>query len=141
MPYLIAYRKVIDSVTTHQVRLPQSEQMSQSGIELATLADGRTIVAVFSSADLPADQPAEIAESIQTLSAKQKADILAEIKSLSPHVALINSRVTEKIAQRYSITDEIKLLRAGTVDELASYNKFVEECRAWGTEQKAALGL
>ena len=63
MPSLYAYRKVIDTVTTHMLRLPDAAQGDQSGQELATLADGRTVVVIFDGYLLPSDQPAAIASS------------------------------------------------------------------------------
>lgn len=51
----------------------------------------------------------------------------------------INSRVVEMIRERYSIEDEIGLLRTGPSDESQQYDAYVEECRAWGRGEKAAL--
>ena len=53
----------------------------------------------------------------------------------------INQRVCEKIAEPYSMSDEIKLLRTAPSEEFDNYNEHVEACRAWGREQKALLGL
>lgn len=85
---------------------------------------------------LPA-QPAEITVEPVTLTEALKADISAA----SPHVQLINQRVKEMIAQQYAIEDEIKLIRTAPSEEFDIYNAFVESCRQWGREQKAALGL
>lgn len=54
-------------------------------------------------------------------------------------VTMINNRVVEMIRTRYSIEDEIGLLRTGPSDEAEVYNAFVEECRAGGRGQKALL--
>ena len=54
-------------------------------------------------------------------------------------VTMINNRVVEMIRSRYSIEDEIGLLRTGPSDEAEAYNAFVEECRAWGRGEKALL--
>jgi len=51
----------------------------------------------------------------------------------------INEQIIQKIRQRYSINDEIKILRAGTTDEKSAYNNYVEECRAWGKAMKEML--
>lgn len=64
-----------------------------------------------------------------------------EIKATSPHVRLINQRVRERIAERYTLTDEIKLLRLAPSPESAVYNDYVEACRQWGHDEKATLGL
>ena len=65
----------------------------------------------------------------------------AEIKAASPHVRLINQRVREAISSRYSLEDEIKLLRTAPSAEMDAYNAWAEECRAWGRAEKAKLGL
>ena len=64
-----------------------------------------------------------------------------EIKAASPHVRLINQRVQAAIAERYSITDEIKLIRTAPSPEMEAYNAYAEECRAWGRAERAKLGL
>lgn len=48
----------------------------------------------------------------------------------------INQRVVQMIRERYSVEDEIGLLRTGPSDEAAAYSDYVEECRAWGRGQK-----
>jgi len=98
-----------------------------------------TYVSLPDGATLPAEQPAEIAGSIQT-TAPTAAQLL-DIANASPHVQLIRQQVRDKIAQSYSIADEIKLLRTAPSAEHAAYNEFVESCRAWGRAQKALLGL
>ena len=105
--------------------------------ELATV-DGITYVAVPDGVKLP-EQPAEIAESVMPVTLTPV--LRAEICAASPHVRLINTRVGERIAGRYSLNDEIKLLRTAPSAEFEVYNAWVEECRAWGRAQKAALGL
>jgi len=121
------------------------------GTELATLADGLTYVSMPASATLPV-QPKEIAKSVKavTLTAAQ----VAEIKSLSPHVKLINDRVCEKIRTQYSLDDELKLARisigslqktytpsAAELQAVTDYQVAVESARAWGRAEKAKLGL
>jgi len=103
------------------------------------------------SATLPT-QPKEIAASVKTVVLTDA--IRLEIKSLSPHVALINERVGEKIREQYLISDELKLARISIGDlrksyqpsvaelqEVADYQVAVESARAWGRSKKAALGL
>ncbi|MDP3651040.1 MAG: hypothetical protein Q8R67_05085 [Rhodoferax sp.] len=141
MTSLIAYRKVIDSVTTHTLRLPDAPQGTQAGQEIATLVDGRTVVALLDGFELPANQPAAIAASIEVLPQPLPADLRDAIKQASPHVRLINARVTDAIAQRYSISDELKLMRTAPSLEMDAYNAYAEDCRAWGRAEKAQLGL
>ena len=138
MPTLISYRKHIDALITRELRLPEGENHQRLGQEIATL-DGATYVSLPDGAVLPADQPDEIAASIETVTL---TDTLREaIKAASPQVRLINTTVAEKIAASYSMADEIKLLRTAPSAEFEAYNAHAEACRAWGREQKAALGL
>lgn len=149
---MIAYRKVIDAVTTHSLRLPDAPQGQQSGQELATLADGRTVVVLFDGFTLPTDQPAEIKSSIEVLT--PTAAELAEIKSASPQVQLIYKRVEDKIREVYSASDEAKFARIGVgaalgaytftpgeQAELLSFGAHCEACRQWGRDERAKLGL
>jgi len=141
MTSLIAYRKFIDAVTTHSLRLPEVVQGEQAGQEIATLVDGRTVVALFAGYELPTNQPGAIVASIELLPSPLPADLLAAIKLASPHVRLINQRVQDAVAERYSMADEIKLLRTAPSPEMAAYNAYAEECRAGGRAEKAKLGL
>ena len=68
-------------------------------------------------------------------------ELKAAIKAASPHVQLINERIVARIRERYSLNDEIKLLRIGLSEESTAYNDYVEECRDWGCAAKARLGL
>lgn len=87
---------------------------------------------------LPVGQPAEIAASIAAVTL---TDALRDaIKAASPHVRLINERVREAIAERYSVADEIKLLRTAPSAEFDAYNTYAEACRAAGRDAIAALG-
>ena len=95
-----------------------------------------TYVSLPTGATLPA-QPAEITVEPVTLTDALKA----EISAASPHVQPINERVKAMIAQQYAIEDEIKLLRTAPSEKFDIYNAFVEDCRQWGRDQKAALGL
>ena len=138
MTSLIAYRKSIDTIHTHELRLP-IEAGQPAGQELATLADGRTVVVLF--ADLPAGQPAEIAASIETLPSPLPQALHDEIKAASPACRLIATQVVDKIRARYSADDEIKLLRLAPSPETAAWNASAEQCRQWGCDQRALLGL
>ena len=67
--------------------------------------------------------------------------IVSAIKAASAQCAAINAQVVAKIRERYSVDDEIHMLRIAPSPESALWNDYVEACRAWGREQKAALGL
>ncbi len=58
----------------------------------------------------------------------------------------INRKVVEYIRAKYSIDDELKVLRIELFSfvpdpEASAYNAYVEECRAWGRGEKQRLGL
>lgn len=141
MTSLIAYQKFIDAVTTYTLRLPNAPMGTQVAQEIATLPDGRTVVCLHAGFELPADQPAQIADSIEALPSPLPADLRDAIRAASPMVRVINARVQAAIAERYGIEDEIKLLRTAPSPEMAAYNDFVEDCRAWGRTEKAKIGL
>lgn len=151
---MIAYRRVIDAVTTHSLRLPEAEQGQQAGQELATLPDGRTIVALFDGYTLPAEQPAEIAASIEVLPSPLPEVLKAQIKAASPHVALIAQRMIAMIRASYSLDDEMYFARIGVgaangmytptsdeLQELTVFGEFVESVRQLGRAERAKLGL
>lgn len=139
MPVIYSYQKFITTEITRELRLPVGAEHRPIGTELATLADGLTYVCLPDGAVLPDDQPAEIKDSIQPVTLNPT--LSAEMKAASPHVRLINSRVAEKIAEHYSMADEIKLLRTAPSQEFEAYNAHTEECRAWGRAEKSRLGL
>lgn len=90
-------------------------------------------------AQLSDDQPPEIATTIDTV--VMTDELRALIKSQSTHVQLIDERVKAKIAERYSITDELKEISNSSSASFSTYANYVEECRQWGRGQKALLGL
>lgn len=154
MTSLIAYRRVIDSITTHALRLPDPQPGEQAGQELATLPDGRTIVALFDGYTLPANQPAAIAASIEVLATPLNPVLKEQIKAASPHVRLIGERMIQQIRASYSIDDEMYFARIGVgaavglyspaSDEMQAmtvFGEFVEAVRQWGRVEKAKLGL
>lgn len=105
------------------------------------MPDGRTVVALFAGHTLPTQQPAEIKNSIEVLPSPLPADLRDAIRAASPHVRLINQRVQDSIADRYSLADEIKLLRTAPSPEMTAYNTYAEECRTWGRAEKTKLGV
>jgi len=155
MTSLYAYRKFINNFYTRELRLPEPAKQGEStGQELCTLADGRTIVAVFDGHTLPAEQAAEIKDGIKLLPSPLPAELKDEIKAASPHVKLIAERVQERIRSKYSAEDESGMTRVGLKQglgvaamsdeqkaKLLAYDEHVESCLAWGREQRAALGL
>ena len=138
MPSIVSYRKFIDSLVTRELRLPEDAQRQRLGTELATI-EGVTYVSLPDGATLPEDQPQEIVGSIATVTLTDA--MRSAIKAASPHVRLVNQRVREAIADRYSMADEIKLLRTAPSAEALAYNAYAEDCRDWGRAEKAKLGL
>ncbi len=142
---MYAYRKVIDTVTTHTLRLPEAQQGEQTGQELATLADGRTVIVIFDGVALPDDQSVAISASIELLP-NPLPDLLREqIKVASPHVALIDARMIQMIRASYTQDDENYFSRIGVgaamgmytpkADEIQAmtvFGEFVESIRQWG---------
>ena len=137
MPKIYKYQKITDQYTTYSLREPDYNLLGTEDriTELCTLG-ADTYVSVPDSITLP-PQPEEI-----TVEEVELTDELAaSIKSASPHIALINVRVVDKIRAVYSVNDEIKMLRIGPSPETEAYNDWVEECRAWGRAEKEKLGL
>lgn len=145
MTSIISYQKYIDSETTKTLNAPEGST------ELCTL-NGITYVAMPDGEALPEGQPQQIADSIESV---QITDTLRDnIKAASPHCKLIAKRVEDRIRARYSLEDELYFARisvgaltgqytyeAGEADAVAAFGEFVEECRQWGRDQRAALGL
>lgn len=131
MAYIISYQKLITRDITIQLSAPED------ATELCT-TEGVTYVSIPDDVEL-AKQPKEISKSVKKL---VLTDELRElIKSQSTHVKLINERVKDKIAERYSVFDELKEVRNSASETFSAYADYIEECRAWGRSQKAALGL
>lgn len=132
MATIYRYQKYITREITHSLEAPEG------ATELCTL-DGWTYVSIPEGMEPHTDQPIEIAHTIeQVLLTPELRD---EISDASPHVSLIRERVRERIAERYPIHEEIKLLRTSPSPEFDVYNAYAEACREWGREQKAILGL
>jgi len=73
--------------------------------------------------------------------ASEMRDIKKQVKAATPAVATINTQVVVKIREKYSVDDEIKMLRLAPSQETTEWNDYVEDCRQWGREEKAKLGL
>lgn len=131
MPSIVAFQKASDAYTVYSLNAPEGST------ELCTL-DGVTYTVIPDGAELP-EQPEQIAASVHVVT--PDVELRERICAASPHVALIRERVAAMIAQRYSITDEVKLLRTAPSPEFEVYNAYAEECRQWGRDRKAELGL
>ena len=141
-------------MTTHSLRLPDAPQGQQAAQELATLADGRTVVALFDGFVLPANQPAAIAASIEVLPVPLPDALKAQIKAASPIVNLIGAGMLQKIRDVYSAEDEAYFARIGVGAALGAYTfgpgeqadllafgATVEGVRQWGRAERAKMGL
>ena len=137
MTKIYKYQKVQDAFTTYCLVEPDYNLLETENriTELCTI-DGVTYVSVPDGITLPA-QPEQITVEEVTITDELKA----AIRVASPHVQLIDERVVMTIRERYSVNDEIKLLRLGASDDFTAYNDYVETCRAWGTAAKARLGV
>lgn len=153
MTSIMRYRIVSDALTTYRLREQDSPDMDATRCtELCTLEDGYTYVAVPDGVTLPDDQPASVAATLEPVSLD---DVLRDqIKAASPHTQLIAQRVLERIRERYSVDDELFFARitigqqmalydmpADELAEVAAFKDWVEQARAWGRAQRAALGL
>jgi hypothetical protein len=137
MAKIYKYQKITDQFTTYCLVEPDYNLLgTEDRITELCIIDGVTYVSVPDSIILPA-QPEQITVEEVVLTEELKA----AIKAASPHVQLVNERIVARIRERYSLNDEIKLLRIGLSEESTAYNDYVEECRAWGRAAKARLGL
>jgi hypothetical protein len=136
MPKIYAYRKDLGAV-----KLPELSK-DQEVKELATI-DGVTYIAASDTVDFGKMQSDEI--KFQTVDGATLGDKLhATMKVLQaalPATAEINAQVVAKIREKYSVDQEIALLRRGQCAEWDEWNNYVESCVNWGREQKALMGL
>lgn len=126
---LYAYQKK-DGLT------PPSLSDSKVATELCEV-DGRTFVSVD-------EKSVDVRGMVEVTGANfgdELPEIIERIKAASPSVRTIREQVIAKIRERYTVDDEIYLLRTAPSAEAAAWNDYVEECRSWGREQKALLGL
>ena len=136
MAKIYKYRKVTDEFTTHCLVEPDYGREGGEGDRITELftIEGVTFVSVPDSITLP-PQP----EQIKAEAVELTEDLVDSIRAISSHVFLINQRVVDRIRKRYSMNDEIKMLRIGPSPETETYNDYVEECRAWGRAEKERL--
>lgn len=135
MNVIYSYQKFIDSQRTVDLRFPEDENHQRIGQEIANI-NGTTYVSIPADATLPT-QPVEINVVVVDVTPALKN----ELRAACPQVQWINDQVRLKIEAAYSVSDEIKLIRTAPSPEFEAYNEFAEDCRAWGREQKAKLGL
>ncbi len=136
MPSIVRYQPVSDDYTTYHLLTPASNDMDALRATVLATLDGYTYVSLPDGMKLPS-QPKQITVEPVTMTDELKE----ELSRVSQHVALINERVRTAIADRYSISDEIKMLRTAPSQEFDAYNAYAEDCRAWGRAEKAKLGL
>ena len=114
--------------------------------ELATV-DGWSYVHVPDGVELPE-------QSVTLEAVELTADLLSQIKAVSPHVRLINRRVVDRVRSRFTQEDEFKLNRMATgaimgryvlsaeeVAEIEAFEVHVLASRDQGRQEKAAIGL
>ena len=135
MNTIYKYRRVTTEGPNGTTLYFKNADEGDRALELAEV-DGWHYVSVPDTAQLPA-QSTEIEWQAVTLDAALKASIQASSRA----VQLINQGVVDQIRALYSVDDELKLLRTAPSAEFEAYNAHAEGCRAWGREQKAALGL
>lgn len=134
MGSIVTYQKYIDADITVELKLPVDKENKTLGQELATV-DGKTYC--FVDGVLP-EQSKKISASVKEVVVD--AALRALLNEHSPQIKLIDQNTKANIAARYSIEDEIKMLRVGG-DAFVEYNDFVEACRADGQAKKAQYGL
>jgi hypothetical protein len=139
MAKIYKYKKITDQWTTHCLVEPDYNllETEEKITELCTI-DGYTYVSVPDNISLP-PQPKQITVEMVVLT----PELSDAIKAASPHIMLINDRVVERIRKRYSVNDEIKMLRnmirIGQNPETEAYNAWADECREMGQNGKAKL--
>jgi len=135
MPKIYKYRKVTSKYTTYTA-IDNGEE-DKKITELCTI-NGDTYISVPDDLVLPG-QPKQISLTPVITTDELKG----QIEKVSPHIQLIKKRVREKITEKYSIEDELKVIRNKINDtdleKYTEYNAYVEGCIAEGTVKKAEL--
>ena len=115
------YRKITNDVTTLCLVEPDYELLKlKERVQVIGELDGFTYVEVPDSVTLPSNQPVLLIE--------------ANLESDK-----IDYQTVEKIRARYSVNDEIKMLRTAPSTESTAWNEFVEKCCADGKAAKELL--
>lgn len=138
---ILKYQKITDSFTTHTLLEPDYQEGDIRITELCTIGED-TYVYVPEDIALP-EQAFNIDVSMESITLTD--ELKAEIKAVSHHVQLINTRVVEKIREKYTGDDELKMHREfvqkGSTPETQAYIDHVAACRAWGSDEKTKIGL
>lgn len=138
---ILKFQKVTDEYTTHTLVEPDYSEGDARVTELCTIGDD-TYVHVPDDMVLPG-QPVSVEAGMETIVLTD--ELRTEIKAMSPHIGLINTRVVEKIRLKYSATDETKIhsdfMADGLTDDTQAYLDYRAECRVWGTIEKEKIGL
>ena len=115
------YKKIITDITTYDLVEPDYELLKlKERVQVIGELDGFTYVEVPDSITLPSEQPVLLIE--------------ANLESDK-----IDFQTVEKIRARYSINDEIKMLRVGASKEVDAWKAHVEVCRAEGAALKELI--
>jgi hypothetical protein len=115
------YKKIQTDVTTITLVEPDYELLKlKDRVQVIGELDGFTYVEVPDTVTLPSNQPVLLIE--------------ANLESDK-----IDYQTVEKIRARYSVNDEIKMLRTAPSTESTAWNKFVEKCCADGAAAKELL--
>ncbi len=135
MPKIYKYQKVTNQFTTYTA--VDNDEEDKRITELGTI-DGETYISVPDDVILP-KQPEQITLEPVTINDELKE----QIEKASPHIQLIKKRITDKIREKYSLEEELKIIRNMINDKekekFTDYNNFVEACIAEGKVKKEAL--
>ena len=137
MPKIYKYRKVTDQYTTYTA-VDNGEEDKR--ITELCIIDNDTYISVPDDVILP-EQPEKITLEPVTIDDKLKG----QIEAASPHIQLIKKRVSDKIREKYSIEDELRIIRnkinAVDIEKYTEYNGYVEGCIEEGKVKKEELGI
>jgi len=135
MAKIYSFRKITDNFTTHTVIEPNYREDEERIVELCTI-DGITYISVPDNIIL-SKQSEHVTTTLQEIVLTD--ELRKKINDVSPHCKLINQRTVENIRKKYSLNDEIQLLRETLADQLGEYNAYVEECVEQGKQDKEKL--
>lgn len=138
------YTKIVADSTTYIVKdvsniddIDDTDEVSHNVTELCTL-DGETYIHV--AGELPT-----LAEQISVEPVTLTDALKQQIKDASPHVKLIRARVVDKIREKYTLNDELKIMSLYFINPedplIQECSDYKESCRAWGRIEKAKIGL
>ena len=135
MPKIYKYQKITDQYTTYTAR--DNGEEDKKITELCTIGD-KTYISVPDDVKLP-----EQAEQIKLELVILTAELKEQIEMASPHIQLIKKRIREKIAGKYSIEDELKIIRnkinGVEVEKYIEYNSYIDGCILEGRVKKEEL--